>query len=355
MRVLLIRSDLKLAGPAKLMHAYATALRQRGHEVFFVSGGGAYASTLVEDGFALSEVPDLQVQARRPTSLLATVLSVRGILRRQRIDVINSFNAHAGWIAAAADPLNSRKHFNTVLGTGKESANRLLPGRILAVSGSVKQRLLDAGVKADKIEVVYNATLDERFFSPIGPRPLLDGRGTEPVHLVSVAMFTGQKGHEQILPLVRGLYQDRGRNVRLTLVGDGPTRAACEQAALDLGIADRVTFAGALPDVIPWLDSADIFIHLPAFETFGIVLAEAMARELPVVAADLGGIPEVVEDGKAGVLMPREDSGGLLDAVDRLVSNPALRTTMGKNGRIRAHSLFSLDRLGDSLDALYRA
>lgn len=355
MRVLLIRSDMKLAGPAKLMHAYATTLRERGHEVFVVSGGGAYVPTLVADGFGHHEVPDLQVQARRPASMLATVLAVRRVIRSRGIEVVNSFNAHAGWVAVAADPLIRRKHFNTVLGTGKEKTNRLLPGRILAVSGSVRERLLSAGVSVEKIDIVFNATLDERFFAPVARRPRSDGRGERPVQLVSVAMFTGQKGHEQILPLLKSLRHDRQRNVRLTLVGDGPTRSSCEQLARDLDIADRVTFAGALHDVVPHLDAADIFVHLPAFETFGIVLAEAMARGLPILAAGLGGIPEVVENGQSGLLIPRDDTLGILDAADRLVCDPTLRATMGERGRDRSRALFSLDRLGETLDSLYRA
>ena len=355
MKILLIRSDMKLAGPAKLMHAYAQALRDRGHEVFVVSGGGAYVSTLVQDGFAHAELPDLQVQARRPISMLATVRQVRRIIKQQKIEVINSFNAHSGWIAAFADPLVRRRHFNTVLGTGKEGANRLLPGRILAVSGSVQDRLEAAGVKPRKISIVYNATLAPAFFAEAPERSAADGSGREPVRFVSVAMFTGQKGHERILPLFSELYRSRGRNVVLTLVGDGPTRAACEAKAAELGISERVTFAGALSNVMPALNDADIFVHLPEFETFGIVLAEAMARGLPVVSFSLGGIPEVVDSDKTGLLVPRDDDAALLDAADGLVTNPALRRNLGQQGRARSRALFSLERLGETLDSIYSA
>ena len=354
MRVLLIRSDMKLAGPAKLMHAYAAALRERGHEIVVVSGGGAYVPTLVADGFRHHEIPDLQVQARRPLSMLATVAAIRRLLRRHRIEVVNSFNAHAGWMAAFADPFNRCRHFNTVLGTGKERANRLLPGRIFAVSESVRGRLIEAGVASAKISVVHNATLEPRFFAPPAPASAPADQADRPVRLISVAMFTGQKGHELVLPLVAALCHDRGRNVELTLVGDGVTRRQCEQQARDLGIADRVTFTGALPDVVPHLDGADIFVHLPEFETFGIVLAEAMARGLPVLSVKVGGIPEVVEDGRTGLLVDRSDPAGQLDAADRLVGDKALRLSFGTRGRDRARALFSLERLGETLDRLYR-
>jgi len=346
---------MKLAGPAKLMHAYAQALQSRGHEVFVVSGGGAYVPTLVQDGFVHTELPDLQVQARRPVSILATVRQVRRIIVREKIDVINSFNAHSGWIAAFADPLNRRRHFNTVLGTGREGANRLLPGRILAVSGSVRERLEAAGVQPAKVSIVYNATLAPAFFAELPKRSAADGSGEEPVRFVGIAMFTGQKGHERILPLFAELYRGRGRNVRLTLVGDGATRAACEAKAAELGISERVTFAGALSDVVPALNAADIFIHLPEFETFGIVLAEAMARGLPVVSLSLGGIPEVVDNGNTGLLVSRDDEGALLEATDRLVTDPVLRRNLGRQGHARSLALFSLERLGETLDGLYHA
>jgi glycosyltransferase involved in cell wall biosynthesis len=351
MRILLIRSDVKMAGPAKVMHVYAQEMRKRGHHVIFASGGGPYLDLLEADGFQHVMLESLQVTRRSLTSVPKTVAAIRRLIRDERIDVVNSFNAHTGMLAAAADPFSRARHLNTVNGTGKEWANRLLPGLIIAVSGHVRERLLAAGVQAHKIRLVYNSTLEDRFFSSPPDRPMTNGRGSEPVRLVNVAMFTGQKGHEKLIPLAADLVKN-GLNITLTLVGDGPTRANCEAMAAQLGIADRVHFVGALSDVVPALDAADIFVHLPDFETFGIVLAEAMARSLPVLSLRIGGIPEVVADGETGLLVENGDPPG--EQAARLITDPAYRRQLGAAGATRAKALFSRPTLADSVEQLYR-
>jgi glycosyltransferase involved in cell wall biosynthesis len=140
---------------------------------------------------------------------------------------------------------------------------------------------------------------------------------------VSVAVFTGQKGHEKVLPLVAKLAQE-GLHVRLTLVGDGPTRKTCEALTESLGISDLVTFTGALDDVVPELDAADLFVHLPDFETFGIVLAEAMARGLPSMSLQIGGIPEVVMHGQTG-LLAAPDASNAYTLLKELIVDPNKR------------------------------
>lgn len=355
MNILLIRSDTGLAGPAKLMHAYARALRNAGHNVCIASGGGEYASELEKDGFPHITVDGLRIGARNLLLVPAYIAKIAALMTREQIDLVNSFNAHAGLMAHLADPFRRAKHFNTVLGTGQEWTNRVLSsyplrGKIIAVSNDVRDRLVEIGVARDKISVVYNSTLNERFFESTPDR----FTRTSPVRLCGIAMFTGNKGHEFIIPLLAKLVHERNLDLQLTLVGDGPSRAACEQMAMDLGVADRVTFTGALIDVVPALDAADIFIHLPKTETFGIVLAEAMARALPAVTVHVGGIPEVVLDGETGIILPsREDTPAIMHAVEQLAVDGKKRLDMGQRGRERAFSEFSLQALQRDLERLY--
>lgn len=351
MRIMLVRSDVKMAGPAKVMHVYADEMRKRGHEVIFASGGGPYLPLIEADGFQHEMLDSLQVTRRSLLSVPNTVLTLRRLIRDHQIDVVNSFNAHAGLLAAAADPLRRARHLNTVNGTGKEWANRLLPGLIIAVSGHVKKRLIDAGVPARKVRLVYNSVLEDRFFAPVPHRGNADGRSGI-VRFVSVAMFTGQKGHERIIPVIASLVR-RGLDVSLTLVGDGPSRRACEAMVAHLGIGDRVVFTGALTDVVPVLDAADIFIHMPEFETFGIVLAEAMARALPVISLRVGGIPEVVHDCVTGFLFDAHDTDAIENSAARLVQSPDERRDLGSQGRERARALFKRSRLADTIEKLY--
>ncbi|GFE51038.1 glycosyl transferase family 1 [Roseobacter cerasinus] len=336
------------------MHAYARALRLGGHSVCIASGGGEYAEQLVADGFEHHEIHGLAIPDRSLRSISGCIRKITSLMRNEAIDVVNSFNFHAGFYAALADIPQRRTHVNTVLGTGREWTNRIFPGRVIAVSKDVKRRLIEANVPERKISVVYNATLDDNFFAPLPKRSHNDGSPGKPVNLVGIAMFTGNKGHEYIIPMVSALVKEHGLDVTLTLVGDGDSRAHCERMARDLGVGDRVTFTGALTNVIGPLDAADIMVHLPRFETFGIVLAEAMARGLPVVSTRVGGIPEVVVEAKTAVLVDdREDTEKLAEALSRLIKDPDYRHLLGYNGHEEARKRFHIETLQRDILATY--
>jgi glycosyltransferase involved in cell wall biosynthesis len=116
------------------------------------------------------------------------------------------------------------------------------------------------------------------------------------------------------------------------------------QRASELGVADRVFFLGSRDNVPEILDALDVLIHCPtAPEPFGRALAEAMAAARPVVAADCGGIPEIVRDGETGYLVRPRDIGGFAARVVRLLRDPELRARLGTAGRRRAEALFGVE------------
>lgn len=122
---------------------------------------------------------------------------------------------------------------------------------------------------------------------------------------------------------------------RLLIVGDGPQRAELEALALELGIAARTEFVGAVThiDVPTWLNRLDIYVAPSRQESFGVAVIEASACALPVVVSDVGGLPEVVRDGETGLVVPRDDVPALQAALQRLVRDAALRDRLGRAGR----------------------
>ncbi|WML46866.1 glycosyltransferase [Neobacillus sp. PS3-34] len=123
---------------------------------------------------------------------------------------------------------------------------------------------------------------------------------------------------------------------KLLIVGDGPQRAEYEQLAASLGIADVTTFTGRVPnnEVPDYINKMDIFA-VPSTEdseSFGVAAVEAMACGVPVVVSNVGGLPEVVIEGKTGYVVPKENPEQLAAAFLKLVENPEVRAEMGKNG-----------------------
>ena len=124
--------------------------------------------------------------------------------------------------------------------------------------------------------------------------------------------------------------------------------------ASELGVADRIVFAGRRDDVPALMAASDIYAMPSMFEPFGLVYLEAMAMQLPVVALNNGGTPEVVDDGRAGLLSEPGDVGQLADNLMALVVDPARRARFGRYGREQVESRFTLDRMARDTAAVYR-
>src|SRR5690606_28710222 len=130
-------------------------------------------------------------------------------------------------------------------------------------------------------------------------------------------------------------------------VGDGPLRPGAEYLAARLGIADRVQFSGARRDVAERLATAQAFVLTSHWEGFPITIVEAMRAGLPVVASNVGGVSEAVEDGLSGFTVPPADPETLAGRLRTILADSALRRTMGGRGRRRYEADFTLTRMVD--------
>ncbi len=150
----------------------------------------------------------------------------------------------------------------------------------------------------------------------------------------AVSRLSPEKGLEHLLRAV-ALLRGSGVTLDVVLAGDGPSRPALEQLAAELAIGPRVKFLGELPHegVPAVLQGLDIFAMPSTWESFGVAAAEASAMELPVVASDIHGIPDVVVDGETGLLVRSASPPALAAAIARLAGDAALRARMGAAGR----------------------
>ncbi len=142
-------------------------------------------------------------------------------------------------------------------------------------------------------------------------------------------------------------------SANLIMVGNGSEMLLCQQMAKEMGIQDRVYFLGKQEEVVTLLNLADILIFPSSIESFGLAALEAMACEIPVVACDSGGIPEVVKDRETGFLCSVGDIESLSQSCLKLARDPNLRKAMGKAGRERAVKLFHHDLIVDQYEELY--
>lgn len=185
--------------------------------------------------------------------------------------------------------------------------------------------LFSAPAHWEKLHVVHCGIVPDRYGAAV------PGAGNR---LVFVGRLAAVKGVPVLLQALAAARLERP-DLHLTLIGDGPERPAIEAAARDHGLADAVTFAGyrSQAEVALALAQADMLV-LPSFaEGVPVVLMEAMAARLPVIATRVGGVGELVAEGAAGILVPPGDADGLSRAILRLAGDGGLRAQMGAAGR----------------------
>lgn len=191
------------------------------------------------------------------------------------------------------------------------------------------------GLPTDRVHTVHNGVGR----SWLAPATSSTSTGTDPN---PTAVWVGVMQPVKRLPaLVRAVAEVP--DLQLVLVGDGPERARVEETVRAAGVTDRVRLVGFQPDPRPWLDAADLIVLPSAAEACPMALLQGMARGLPVVASHAGGIPELVRDGREGLLVPTGAHAALRDALTRMAGDPALRTRMGARARTRVEESFAVE------------
>jgi len=223
----------------------------------------------------------------------------------------------------------------------------------VAIVSHAALRSLDAPWAAGKLNVIHN-----------GIAPCPDGPNRDEARrtlglpqtfiVVIVARLSGLKGHGTLLQSLR-ILRDAGVDLLVLVAGDGPLRGELEQQATALSLDERtVRFLGARPDVDDLLCASDFFVLPSDSEGLPLSVLEAMAHGVPIVASDVGGIPEIIDHDIHGLLVPPGDPNALAAAIRRLVDDPALRRRLGETARARANGEFSLSTTIRNYDRLYQ-
>ncbi len=234
---------------------------------------------------------------------------------------------------------------------------RRFADRVIAVSESARvHHMAVAGLNPGRVITLHNGIDLGDFTAAPGTGSIARRELRIPPDaplLLTVAVLREPKGLQHMITALPAVI-DEVPDTRYLIVGDGDHRPHLETLARDLGVADRVVFAGVRTDIGRLLAAADVFVLPSLTEALPTVLVEAMAASLPVVASTVGGTPEMVVDDHSGYLVPPGDPDALTAPVARLLANPMQAAVMGRVGRRIAEARFDLRRQAAELVEEYR-
>jgi glycosyltransferase involved in cell wall biosynthesis len=225
--------------------------------------------------------------------------------------------------------------------------------RIICISQGIKNVLASANVDEAKLCVVRSA-VDAKPWMEIPTRKSLSDEFNLPedaIYLGVVAQLIERKGHHILLEALRNM-PERER-LRVLVFGKGPQREVLERLVREMGLEEIVRFTGFRDDLPRWMGALDILVHPALMEGMGISLLQASAAKVPIVASDVGGIPEAVRNGENGILVPPNDAVALRAAIRKLVQNPDLRKQLGETGRRIVTEEFSIDTMVEGNLSVY--
>ena len=220
--------------------------------------------------------------------------------------------------------------------------------RVFPASRQIQRSLEAGGVLPDRLQTLYYGVDLNRVPDHVDGRDIRNRFGIPADALVlgTVANLFARKGYDvmlQAFPTIVATFP----NVHYLIVGSGD--AAYEESIRSLvktlGQESHVHFAGFQDSVYPCLAAMDVYVHPARMEGFGIAVLEAMAMRKPVVVTATGGLPEIVQDGETGLLVPPSEQDALAQAVKRLLRDPVLRRKLGDAGRDRVASMFTVDAM----------
>lgn len=350
-KIIYIITDFNLGGAQRLLLDLIKHLDLKRYDVRVV--------TVVRGGPLEQEFRELKVPIKifnKKTKLgLGVLWKIYQYLKKEKPQIVHthlfagdSWGRVAAIFARVPIIVSTEHNINLDEGPIKRFVKRVLSywtNKIIAVSEAVRNYSIQVDkINPKKIEVIYNGICFDKF----APKPKKFGRMPS---FGVVGRLEIQKGHTYLL---RALNLIKDRQWKLWIIGEGSLRKKLENQVKELGLEERVSFLGSRHDVPELLSKIDIFVLPSLWEGLGIAVLEAAAMEKPIIASRVGGIPEIIEDKKTGLLVEPRDVKGLAEAIRSMITHEDEAREMGKRAREAVVKKFSVEKMAEAYEELYK-
>jgi glycosyltransferase involved in cell wall biosynthesis len=347
--------------------------RERFEPIVVTAEGGqildrALAMGITIEPLHVSDAPDLSAD-------IATVRALRSLYKKYSPDLIHIHGYKAALVGMVARSTMMRRapviitmhnypSYNASSGMKRRLGRCTLRWlarracRIISVSNDLKDHLIEQeGISPDKVSTIHNG-IDARALvrsdrtDEIATFKSEHGMPEDSPVIGTIGRMVPVKGFDVLLGAFRQV-SDKLPDARLVIVGHGPDEDRLKKLSGSLGIDDKVVFPGFIRDADMLFQLFDVFVFSSIREPFGIVLLEAMAHGVPIVASNSGGAPEIIEDGKSGLLIDPQKAGDMAMAIDRSLTDYDLIRKMPAEERTRVEKYFSLELMVEATQHIY--
>ena len=377
MRILLVTPwDQEFGGVAAVVGNLARYLQSRGHKVIFLYPGETIflKPKTTKWGFPGFELRmQMPFGTRHPIvslpafSLLfpITMYQVTRLIKKHRIQIVNIHYLYDCFFYFAM----CRQIFSTVLVNSVHGSDIFSVGRPKVKYSRALRLLLGSSDLVVTPSQRYQKDFSSIFpglkekttfiYNGVDLAELSNGsedatKGDQDRYILCIAAHNANKGIDVLLHAFKQL-DERSPSLKLILVGDGPLRGELENLAISLGIYERVKFLGfqGRTQIVKLLHNCEIFVLPSRAESFGMVITEALACKKPVVTTTVGGIPEIIENGKTGILVEPDDCYALAESLANLLTDNDLRKTIAVNGYTAVEKRFCYQDTGAAYEAIF--
>jgi glycosyltransferase involved in cell wall biosynthesis len=357
MNIFFIRPFLDNGGAANYIFQVAEGLYARNHRIVVAAGGGEQTERFRQIATVYDRVP---LSPSTLSNWAASVPILLRIVRREQIDIINSHHRFAALVGKTVARLAGIPMVSTMqeIKVNQGQLTRLgLGDKIITLSTAIKQHIINN----------YHTPADKIFVIPMGmeiPDPLSArqrsvllkeiGLDNQAPLIGCIGRLSPEKGQIYLLEAIP-VVLSRFPKAQFLFIGDGPDRVELEATVARLGLTDQVFFLGWRNDVQSLIGLVDFLVVPSVTEGLGIVIIEAFAQKKTAIAADVGGIPDVITPQENGLLVPACNSKAISEAVIAFLQNPAQVSAFGQKGYELACNRFTKQKMVEQTEALFHS
>ena len=363
MRILYVITKSEIGGAQTHLMEVVRYMHRAGHDVSVVTGTtGWLTNELTAIGVDYEILPDL-VREINPTKDIKIINSICHILEDKQPDIIHCHSSKAGIVGRIAGAIKNIPAVFTAHGwaftSGVSPAKRIIYAAIEHIMLGITKRVICVSEfdrklatrwflhNYNRVITVHNGIVDKTFNSDIVREHYL------PLNLVSVARFSHQKNNMELIRAVEQINKLYSGSLQLNMVGNGPLLSEAQAYVESHKLEDDVHFLGSRTDVDDILNQNDIFCLISNYEGLPISIIEAMRAEMPIIASDVGGVNELVQDGVNGFLIPRGNISELVEKLKYILEHKELIKFMGEASRKIYEEEYTADRMNQKILSVY--